>query len=60
MWWCIDRVDYVVPSDKVVMRMTAGRENPQFNVGLTPLGGGGRYTYNSDSQRPLSLTQIKD
>jgi hypothetical protein len=39
MRWSTDRVDYVVPSDKVVMRMTAGRENPQFNMGLTPVGG---------------------
>jgi len=36
----IDRVDYVVPSYKGVIRMTAGRENPQFNVDLTPLGSG--------------------
>lgn len=59
--WSINTVDYVVPSDKVVNRMTAGRENPQFNVGLTPLEGrGGGYTYNSHSQRLLSLIEMKD
>jgi hypothetical protein len=52
-------VDYVVPSDKLVMRMTSERENPQFNVGLTPFEGeGGGYTYNSHSQRLSSLTEI--
>ena len=60
MRWRTDRVDYVVPSYKVVMRMTAGRENPQFNVDITPLGGGGGwwwYTYNSHSQKLLSLIE---
>jgi len=47
----IDRVDYIVASDKVVIRMTAGRENPQFNTG---------YIYNSHSQRLLSLTEMED